>query len=85
MSPIELNDRKGGGGCIRSLIIRPRESLVLCKSFNTLGYFVSSMYFVSQVFFLVLNISKKREYGDNVIESQWPILHASFPMFLHVF
>ncbi len=35
-SPVELTDGRGGRGWWRSQIIRPRESLVLYKSFNTL-------------------------------------------------
>jgi hypothetical protein len=38
ISPVELTDggREGKRGWARSQIIRRRESLVLCKSFNTL-------------------------------------------------
>jgi hypothetical protein len=37
VSPVELTDRRGMlKGWVRSQIIRPRESLELYKSFNTL-------------------------------------------------
>ncbi len=37
VSPVQLTEGKGGvGGCGRSQIIRPRESLALHKTFNTL-------------------------------------------------
>jgi hypothetical protein len=38
LSPVELTEGKGGRGWARSQIIRPWESLVLYKSFNTLSY-----------------------------------------------
>ncbi len=36
MTPVELIDGRGGRGRVRSKFIQPRESLALCKSFNTL-------------------------------------------------
>ncbi len=60
-SPAELTDGWGGRGWERSQIIRQRESLVLCKSFNTLWLFSSSAIpFWSECRLCNVQMTKKR-------------------------